>query len=305
MWTAWQSLSSALADDLRRFPEAESLAITMTGELADCFADRESGVAFIVDAASQAARDVGIANPAFYGVDGSFRDAQQAKANANIVAAANWHALASYVGFEIASDALLIDIGSTTTDIVPIKHGKVATGSMTDFDRLVEGSLVYVGCRRTPVCSLVSQVELRGHQIPVMNELFATTDDARLVLGLEPPDRQDTETADGKPRTVTMAANRLARMIGLDVRSLRPREAEELAGQVIEAAIARIELAFTRLDQPGTPIVISGHGRDLIPCKPDREIIDLAEVLTRAVSRCAPSLAVARLYESRPRCGVS
>ena len=64
-----------------------------------------------------------------------------------------------------------------------LSAGFVATAAMTDHDRLLEGSLIYVGCRRTPVCALVDRLEFRGSASRVMNELFATIDDARLVLG--------------------------------------------------------------------------------------------------------------------------
>ena len=147
---------STMFDDVRNI---DQLAVTMTGELADCFADRAIGVKHIVAHTQRAASRLGIDIVRFYGVDGQFRSAHDATQQDELVAAANWHALANFVARSTVESSILIDVGTTTTDIIPICDGRVATCAKTDFDRLQEGSLVYVGCRRTPVCALLSQVQ--------------------------------------------------------------------------------------------------------------------------------------------------
>ena len=79
--------------------------------------DRAMGVEHIVSHTCRAAKGVGIDGVSFYGVDGRFRDPDDALRDVDLVAAANWHALASFVAKEIAPDAVLVDIGSTTTDM--------------------------------------------------------------------------------------------------------------------------------------------------------------------------------------------
>ena len=192
MWREPENLATALAEDLQsnfcnQQHAIETLAVTMTGELADCFIDREVGVQHIVEQTCHAAAQLGLDHVQFYGVDGLFHNARAAGEKPDLIAAANWHALANFIGREVAADALLIDIGSTTTDIIPITQQQVATTALTDHDRLCEHSLVYVGCKRTPVCSLVDTLEYRGVVTPVMNEQFATIDDALLLLGLTTP----------------------------------------------------------------------------------------------------------------------
>ena len=303
IWRHPERLADAIADDLVRFGEIDALAVTMTGELADCFVDRAIGVDHIVSHTCQAAARLGIGDVSFYGVDGRFRDPDDARRDVDLVAAANWHALASFVGREIARDALLIDIGSTTTDIIPVVDGRVATTAITDHDRLMEGSLVYVGCRRTPVCALVDRLCFRGRSAGVMNEVFATIDDARLVLGGVQQDSGDRDTADGMPRTAEFAANRLARMIGLDRRTVTTFDARELASQVIAAAQQRLRDPIASLI-PNSLIVLSGHGQDIagLPdehAAGDNAILQLSEKLGPAVARCAPSYAVAMLYRGQ------
>lgn len=299
MWQTPNELSQCLIEDLQtRFVDqgirSEALAVTMTGELADCFLDRKIGVEHIVRHTSQAAKTLSIPSVHFYGVDGRFHEANTACENPELIAAANWHALANFVGREIASDALLIDIGSTTTDIIPIKQRKIATQALTDYDRLCDASLVYIGCRRTPVCALLERLEYHGVSTPVMNELFATIDDAMILLGHTGENMDDCSTADGKPRTRLFAANRLARMIGLDRRTVSVTDAENLAHQVIRAAIERVDHAISQHDKQNT-WVLSGHGQVLASASNGQRAIHLADRLGTEVARCAPAFAVAKL----------
>ncbi len=299
MWRHPEKLAETLAADLPRLMPStcaiDSLAVTMTGELADCFVDRAVGVDHIVTHACAAAQRLSIQEVAFYAVDGRFRLAEDARGNVDLVAAANWHALASLVAGEITEDAILIDIGSTTTDIIPLRPGRVATAAVTDHDRLVEGSLVYVGCRRTPVCALVDTLDFRGRTSRVMNEQFATIDDARLVLGIVPSEPDDCDTADGMPRTEDAAANRMARMIGLDRRTVTRDDAVHLATQVMAAARQQIRCALATFEPPPR-IVLSGHGQDLVDLPANQNVMQLSDLFGWPSARCAPSYAVASLY---------
>jgi probable H4MPT-linked C1 transfer pathway protein len=302
MWRHPQRLADTIVDDLGRFGQIDALAVTMTGELADCFTDRAIGVEHIVSHVCRSASLLGIDEVSFYGVDGRFRDAEDARRDVDSVAAANWHALASFVAREIATDAILVDIGSTTTDVIPLADGRVATAARTDHDRLSEGSLVYVGCRRTPVCALVNHLEWRGRSSAVMNELFATIDDARLVLGNVEQDAEDCDTADGKPRTAQFAANRLARMIGLDRRTVTSGDARDLASQIIASASLRIGESLAILG-PQARIVLSGHGQEMLDSRQgalvsDDAIVRLSDQIGCDAARCAPSYAVAKLYHA-------
>ena len=55
---------------------------------------------------------------------------------------ANWHAGAALIA-RYCREALLIDMGSTTTDIIPIVAGAVAARGYTDAERLTTGELAY------------------------------------------------------------------------------------------------------------------------------------------------------------------
>jgi probable H4MPT-linked C1 transfer pathway protein len=302
MWRRWEQLAEELAGDLARFNAehpVDALAVTMTGELADCFLDRDQGVTHIVAHACSAAARQDIPEVVFYGVDGQFHSQAEACRRADCIAAANWHALATYVGGVHCRDGLLIDIGSTTTDLIPLRDGVPATDARTDHDRLIEGSLVYLGGRRTPVATLVETVLHQGETVAVMKEWFATMDDVRLVLGLVGEDAADLDTADGQARTIPMAVNRLARMVGLDRRHFGLPEAVAMAKQVHRAASDRIVRAITHLQPRGgnaANVVISGHAADLVELPGQANILRLSDCLGEERSRCAPAVAVASLF---------
>lgn len=288
MWERSSELTEALAEDLSRFAGDAELLVTMTGELADCFVDRPSGVRFIVD------RVMDLDAPAtrFYALPGRFVEAADAREEPMAVAAANWHATASWYARDAEPSTLLIDIGSTTTDLIPVESGRVMTDAQSDPDRLGDGSLVYVGGRRTPVCALVDHLPWRGTELPIMNEWFATIDDARLLLGWESPDEADHHTADRGPRTVPAAATRLLRMVGHDRTTATIDEAVVMAQRVHQAAKTMIADAMERRAAV-SQIIFVGQADDLLP--------ETSAFVTRppvSVQRCGPCEAMVQLWKS-------
>src|SRR5262249_20949793 len=150
-----------------------------TAELADCFATKREGVAFVLRAFDTAfpacARWV-------FGVDGRFRSPDAARLEPLEVAAGNWMAAAMGVA-RAHPDAPGIDVGSTTTDIIPIAAGRVVAVGRTDPARLRSGELVYTGCLRTPICAIVRTVPLGDRMCRVAAEHFAIAADAHRWLG--------------------------------------------------------------------------------------------------------------------------
>ena len=302
MWKDYKELANQLAHDLheKSWGELMGCGITMTGELADCFFDRVSGVRHIVNQVCQALERLALPRPLFYAVDGAFLSAQATGGVENLLAASNWHALGNYVARVQATDCYLIDIGSTTTDLIPIADGKVATSAITDFDRLAEGSLVYVGGERTSVAMLVDKLTYRGQEIPVMREHFATMADVRLLLGILPESETDCDTADGTSLTIRNSTNRLARMIGLSEHEVRQEEAINLAEQIHRTAKAKIAEGLKQLSQrygSRDHFMISGHADDLISLPPSTDPLRLADLFGIDGARNAPAVATAKLLE--------
>jgi len=302
LWRRRGELVQALAELIAEFSEADGLAVTMTGELADCFETKAQGVAAIVDAVVKAAGGRAVR---VYRNDGSFAGPQDALADPLTVAAANWHALARFAGrYAPQKSALVMDIGSTTCDLIPLVHGLPSPRGRTDPERLVSGELVYTGVQRSPVCAVASRVPWRGFLCPLAQELFATTWDVYLLLGdlPEAPDR--TDTADGRPATRQAAHDRLARAICADRTMVDWAAAEAIARAIAEAQLDQLAEAADRvismLPERPTSVVLSGQGEFLARRVLERlglstRIVSLAETLGPDVSCTAAAHAVAVL----------
>jgi probable H4MPT-linked C1 transfer pathway protein len=228
-----------------------------------------------------------------------------------LTAASNWHALATWAG-RVAPQgpALLLDIGSTTTDIIALEGGLPAVAGRTDRERLLSGELIYTGVRRTPVCALSDALPLEDADCPVAAEVFATMHDVYLFLGDVPEDAQRTDTADGRPATREAAGRRLARMLCCDLTELSDTQLLTAAEFLRQTQQARLASAVGRVAraQPSPPqtIVICGEGefvaRRLIAELDDlsaADVISLADLLGPAHSQAACAYALARLARER------
>jgi probable H4MPT-linked C1 transfer pathway protein len=302
LWRDPEGLESALAGLIASAPAFDRVAITMTGELCDAFRTKADGVRHILAASQQAAgqRDVRV-----YLVDGRLVTVQDAYESPLLAAASNWHALARFAcRFVNCRAGLLIDIGSTTTDIVPLVDGQPGANGRNDTDRLLAGELVYTGVGRTPICAITNWLPWRGERCPVAAEVFATAADAYVTLGLLPEAPTDTSTADGRPLTKEFARERLARMICADRATFSHEDAHQAAAAVQEAQVAKLGEALRKLaaNMPFRPkgVIVSGLGEFLAirlagEAFPAATLVSLADRLGRPISRYAPAHAVAFL----------
>jgi probable H4MPT-linked C1 transfer pathway protein len=289
VWKSPEKLASEIDELLASFEKPDAIALTMTAELADCYRTKREGVDAVLTAVEQSAGPIPVyvwqmsacetlqasalsVLPHSSGgrkppeaLSGSFVKPQQARKSPLQVAAANWHALATFAGRLVPeSAALLIDIGTTSTDLIPITDGVPTPIGRTDRERLQSGELVYTGVKRAPVCAVVSQVPYRGRACPVAAELFATTLDVYLALGDLPEDPHDRETADGRPATIAAARDRLARCVCCDATEFSESDTQEMARAVAAAQrrqIARgIDAVQTAQGRVPQCLLISGSG---------------------------------------------
>jgi probable H4MPT-linked C1 transfer pathway protein len=288
LWRGLDQLEGALQQALAQLPAGAAHArhaATMTGELADLFADRDEGVQRIVQTLT---RRLGASRLSLFAGRRGFLDPERALQHCADVASANWLATAQLVAARVG-DGLLLDVGSTTTDLVPVRAGRVQAEGHGDYERLVSGELVYTGVVRTPLMALTDAIEFEGVRVPLMAELFATTADVYRLTG-ELDERCDQHaSADGAEKTPQASARRLARMIGRDARA-RPLQAwQTLAAAFRATQVERIRRAAQQVllragVGPQAAMIAAGSGSFLVP--------ELARVLRR------PALAFAQLVES-------
>jgi probable H4MPT-linked C1 transfer pathway protein len=298
--------SHRLAQELRTFiaeaPSCDHIVATMTGELADCFETKDQGVGFIVRAVSEAADH---RHTRIYLSNGTLVTPQLALGKPRLAAAANWHALARFAGrYARHGPAILVDIGSTTCDLIPLVDGQPSTKEVSDTDRLVSGELVYTGVERTPVCALVHEIPYRGQGCPVAREVFATAGDVYLLLGELREEAQSTQTADGRPATIDAARVRLGRMICADGEAFTHQDAAAACDAIRAAQLATIVSAARQIVRrlPGalTKVVLSGQGEFLARRAVEElglrcEVVSLTKELGPEISRCAPAHGLAVL----------
>ncbi|MEI8379819.1 MAG: hydantoinase/oxoprolinase family protein [Planctomycetota bacterium] len=319
IWKTPEQLGIQVAQICREFPAVTQLAVTMTAELADCYATKAEGVTSILDQIESVPQKH---PPCVWTTAGEFVDAAEARRQPMLVAAANWHVLATWVGQTLVaksaarpmddSCSLLIDIGTTTTDIIPLVGGVPSAVGRTDLTRLQSGELSYSGVKRTPLCAVAHSVPWRDGYCSVAAELFATTLDLYLLLGDIPEDETDRETANGQPATRTAAHDRLARMLCGDRNEVSLDEALPVARFLADVQRQRLagslDRVLARLPGPCESVVVSGSGaflarrlidenRRLVTAK----VTSLDELLSPGIAEAACAYALAILAEKSLR----
>lgn len=311
LWQQPEALAEALARIVtERRPRR--IVATMTGEIADCFPSREAGVHHIVTAVEAAAGDaesVGI-----YCIDGRIATPAAVRGCPSMAAAANWHAMARLAAAHTAAQwAFVIDVGSTTTDIVPVAGGIPAPVAGDDVGRMATGELVYTGVERTPVASIVRSLPWPGMgpgRRRVASERYADSRDVWLVLGEIPENVAASDTADGRPATRAAARARLGRMLLADPATFSPADARAAAEWCARAQARAVSRGLARVSrQVGwrpTCVVLSGHGlclarRALRERGWQVETISLPDRLGPDVSRAACAHALALIDQERLR----
>jgi (4-(4-[2-(gamma-L-glutamylamino)ethyl]phenoxymethyl)furan-2-yl)methanamine synthase len=299
LWREPARLPEILAQLAAEIGGATTMAVTMTAELADCFPTKREGVAAVLDAFVAA---FPVATLHVYGVDGRFHSELEARERPLRVAAANWMASAVLLA-ESYRDALLVDVGSTTTDIIPIVGGRVVAKGRTDTARLRSGELVYTGALRTPICAIVRSVPVGGRRCRVAAEHFAIAADAHLWLRRIDADGYACETPDGRGRLRDEAGARLARVVCADLETLGSDDITAIAEHVWRAQVRQIAAGVRQVlrrlggSAPGIAL-LAGSGTFLA-----RAAAAAADLTPRPLeprlgprgSRALPAVAVARL----------
>ncbi|MCI4431343.1 MAG: H4MPT-linked C1 transfer pathway protein [Burkholderiales bacterium] len=317
LWKGVAELETALAAALARWPDLarQRHAVTMTGEMVDAFANREDGVRRIARVLGRA-----LPQPRFFAGDAGWCGALEAGATWQHIASANWLATAQHTACLLQdSQGVLVDIGSTTTDLIPFRDGRVLTAHRGDALRLEHSELVYQGVVRTPLCALAQRIGWqhagRATEVNVMNEFFATTADVYRLTGELDAAHDQHPAADNGAKDAAGSRARLARMIGLDARDATDFEWHCFAQGWRAAQLTELRqqlgrvLAAHALHAP-VRLVGAGCGAFLVPelarsgwCHvnyaPDLvRIAPQAPADTAAWAQvCAPSVAVAALFE--------
>ena len=297
-------LRAALADISPDTPP-HAMAVTMSAELSDVFATKSEGVRFVLDCVRDGFPDC---DSYALNLSGEFVRLEEAYGSLLDFAASNWVASAQWLAARYP-DCILLDVGSTTTDILPILKGEVCVRGRTDMERLSSGELVYTGVLRTNLAAIVQSVPVAGRLCRVSSEYFSVSGDVHLVLGHLDPKEYTCPTPDNRPPTIDSARSRLSRLVCADTDMLSVADIDALALFIYEQQVLQVRSGLEQVVSRNTelrshPVIVFGTGAFL-----GREaagglglrIQGLEEDLGRAESAALPCLAVAALLADKKK----
>jgi probable H4MPT-linked C1 transfer pathway protein len=310
VWKDPEKLSKVLLGLNKRLigsVQLDCVGVTMTAELSDAYRTKREGVDHILACVAQTFP----VTPIFVlDVEARLRSIEEAKAEPLKVAAANWAATGWLVS-QLIKTCVIIDVGSTSTSIIPVIDGRISAVGKTDLEKLMNGELVYTGSLRTNVAAIVNSMPFRGGVARVSSELFAQSGDAHLVLGNITEEEYTVETADGRGKTRTEAMARLARVVCADSEMLMEQEIVQIAKYIYDKQIEQIAEGLSQVYARIEPCakakigaVITGLGKDFLARKAAQqvgidEIIDLNESVQSDIATVSTAVGVAMMTASK------
>ena len=285
----------------------DAISLTITAELSDAFSTKREGINQILDCVCQVAKEIPIL---VLNVEGQFWSVETAKSEPLKVAASNWAA----TGWMVAKrkpECVVVDVGSTSTSIIPITCGKVSAQSKTDLDKLINGELVYTGSLRTNIAAIVQDVPIKGQKSRVSSELFAQSGDAHLLLGNIKTEDYVADTADGKGKSRMEAMTRLSKVVCADTEMLSENEIIEMSKYVYNCQIDQIADAlsqvYSRLKDNSKrviPVVFTGLGGVFLAKKAAEKagimkITELNEIMPKSAVLASPAVGVALMAATK------
>jgi len=309
LWKGLQYLKQAVMAVLNEFSVNDCRHVmTMTGELVDLFDSREQGVTEIIQAMRISVHSAEIV--IYAGQQGFLKANELSDRDCLDIASVNWLASASYAAKQVET-GLFIDIGSTTTDILPLLKGRVEAQGYTDYQRLVSAELVYTGIVRTAVMAITQEAWFKGKKMGLMAEYFATMADVYRLTGDLNESHDLSDTADGAVKTSEASARRLSRMTGYEFSKADLSLWREFALQLKSLqkqkiiSACHIQLARIKPSSDSPCFIGAGIGRFLvkeIALETGFQYLDFNELIPQDESQndidsadCAPAVAVAAL----------
>ena len=294
MWLKKDELGDALlrllGDDLR---DVDAVGVCMTAELVDAYNTKRDGV---IDIAKKS-KDSFLVPVGFIGVNGVL-NFEELVERPDQVAAANWIAT-SKIAAEIEENCIMIDTGSTTTDIIPIRNGSECAKGRSDLERLKTGELVYSATLRTNLAAIVDKVPLDDAPVRVSSELFATTADIHTVLGNITEEDYSCSTPDGAGKSKEECMRRISRVICGDMDMLSESDVEAIAKYIYDKQVEKVAEALLEVSKREnlTKVVATGLGMDIIGLKSAEvaglESVGMDNILTKEECVVAPAVGTA------------
>lgn len=309
IWKDPEQLTSVLLSLRARLTtgKLDAVGVTMTAELSDAYQTKREGVNQILSYIKNAFPSL----PIFVlNTRAELFSPEYAQRDPLSVAAANW-AASGWLIKQYLKNTIVVDVGSTSTSIIPIVNGQVAAKGKTDLDKLICGELIYTGSLRTNVATIVQSIPLKNGVAPVSSELFALSGDVHIVLGNIVEADYTSETADGRGRSIPEALARLSRVVCADTEMLTKQEILDIARYIYEQQIRQIVDGLTKVytntkeaTSDNVSVIVTGMGKNFLARKAAQylrvdNIIDLDMLLPKQAVLATPAAGVAIMTASK------
>lgn len=304
LWKGLHELEQAMTNIWQSIQQPDALSVvTMTGELVDLFPNRQAGVCEIAKVVHRLLGE----RVMFYAGDAGWVRFDAVAAHTQGIASMNWLASAQYLS-EFAESALLVDMGSTTTDVIPLDKAKLSAIGRTDAERMANHALIYTGVVRTPLMALCPNISFKAKTYYVAAEYFATTADMYRLLKQLPETSDLADTADGKGKALNETARRIARMVGHDLEDYPMSDWVDLAAALKQQQKKLLmQVVKYHVNQDVMPIIAVGIGaflckeiaQDLgLPIISVTDYVQAKDMHTQLQAvNCFPAYAVAKLAQ--------
>jgi len=160
--------------------------------------------------------------------------------------------------FRCISTGMIIDCGTTSTDIIPIIDGKIKTlSSRKDpiYYRFATGEFLWSGLLYTPISSICNKILFDGKMLPIKPNSSVTTSDIYLVLDMIskkdfsiPIKENDFVYTHGDHEpSYENSIYKLSNLIGLDLEILTEKDVLSIAQYIYEKHVAQIRLSICKV----------------------------------------------------------
>ena len=207
--------------------------VTITAESCDNFKNRKHGMTEILSNCSNYIKG----NILFFTNIDKYVDFETAIKSPERLFSTNWILTSKFLNKKKDID-LIIDIGSTTTDII-FKNMNIQD-NINDHMRLSNKTLLYLGVIRTPLSMMADNINYNGQDISLVNEVFATTGDIFNINNDIDFSALDYLGSDNLQFTKKNSFIRLARIIGLDYTDYQEEHLNEVAKNFKKLFISKI-----------------------------------------------------------------
>ena len=309
IWKESSKLAESLLEIQKRISSIEpsAMGLTMTAELSDAYRTKREGVNHVLNSALKAFKQTPFS---VLNVKTELISVKEAKANPIEVAAANWVATGWLISQKIKT-CVIVDVGSTSTSIIPIIDGQISAVGKTDLEKLRVGELVYTGCLRTNIAAIINSIPFRGSEVKVSSEFFSQSGDIHIILGNIVEEEYSTETPDSRGRTKKNAMERLARVICGDLEMIEEGEIFQIANYIYSKQLDQISEGLKKVysntnfgEKKDIPVVVTGMGKDFMAAKAAKQlgiskIIDIKQILDNNTYIASPAVGVALMVLNR------